>query len=424
MFILFLLVSPLCYGQYWTEFYVTDFPEPVTNNAVCEGFSTEGVFIYSFAGIDSTLQSTGVHLRSWRMNTQTLMVDQLPDLPDTLGKIATAASRVGNVIYILGGYHVFPNGNELSSNKLHRFDIAQNQFISDGTPIPVPIDDHVQAVYKDSLIFVVTGWSNTGNVPDVQVYNTYTNSWQSGTPTPNNNNYKCFGASGQIIGDTLYYFGGAAGFNFSAQTELRKGFINPLDPTDISWNVVELSPILEGYRSAACLTDQAIHWLGGSNVTYNYNAIAYNGSGLVSPSDHTVFYHPNGSWGSEPGMNIPMDLRGVANISTNRKQLIGGIGSNGVVQSRVIELVYSGSLSTAESGLDNSVFLYPNPTSGLLILGETGDCRVYNSVGSIVFEKPVLYNQRLNFDFLKSGIYHAVLNSKSGTFRQKLTIVK
>lgn len=423
-FLILIFLSFRCSGQYWAEQYVTDFPEPVTNNAVCEGFSVEGTFIYSFAGIDSTLQSSGIHLKSWRMNTQTLQVDVLPDLPDTLGKIAAGASRVGNIIFIVGGYHVFPNGNELSSNKVHRFDIAQNQFISDGAPIPVPIDDHVQAVYKDSLIYVVTGWSDNGNVPDVQIYNTFTDSWLAGTATPNNNSYKCFGASGEIIGDTLYYFGGAAGFNFSAQTELRKGHINPLNPVEITWTENEPTPNLAGYRSAACLTDQAIHWLGGSEVTYNFNAIAYNGSGLVSPANRTIHYHPDGAWGNEPGIDIPMDLRGVANITDRRKLIIGGIGPDGEVRSSVIELVYSGSLSVQDEVRKDESLLYPNPTAGYLNIKEAGRLMLYDCFGSLVLDQTVFKNGFLDLSRFQSGVYLSTLKMKSHISRQKLVLIK
>ena len=75
-------------------------------------------------------------------------------------------------------------------------------------------------VYKDSLIYVVTGWSGSGfsgtNVANVQIYNPANDTWSVGTPVPNTNQYKAFGASGIIVEDTIYYFGGAkiSGFNF------------------------------------------------------------------------------------------------------------------------------------------------------------------------------------------------------------------
>ncbi|MEZ4950536.1 MAG: hypothetical protein R2784_14295 [Saprospiraceae bacterium] len=45
----------------------------------------------------------------------------------------------------------------------------------------------------------------------------------SGTPVPNNNQYKAFGASGGIYGDTIIYIGGASiGNNFPIAPYIRK----------------------------------------------------------------------------------------------------------------------------------------------------------------------------------------------------------
>lgn len=415
---------PFGFSQNWILQEVAQLPEPVANNAVCEGFDGTTPFVYSFAGIDSTLHSSGIHLKSWRFNTQTLQTEPLPDLPDTLGKVACGASRVGDIIYIFGGYHVFPNGDEISSDRVHRYHTQTNTFLSDGAAIPVPIDDHVQAVYKDSLIFLVTGWSNTGNVNDVQIYNTYTNSWQVGTETPNNSRYKCFGASGEIIGDTLYYFGGAAGFNFAAQTELRKGYINPNNPTEISWSFTEPDPNLTTYRAATCVAGNAVHWLGGSNVTYNYNGIAYNGSGLVSPAEQVAYLHPSFSgWGSESLTNLPMDLRGIGNVTDTRKYLMGGIGNNGEVSSSVLQLDYEGSLSVADKSEKDEFVVYPNPSNGLVVINLEGRLSILNQLGKLQLEMNVTANEQVDLNMLTSGLYHVRLIRENGeTLTTKLIL--
>ena len=424
-FIWFFSFAQACLGQNWNISEVGNIPEPVANNAVCEGFSTEGTFIYSFTGIDSSLTYSGIHLKTWRMNTQTLQFEQLADVPDTLGKVAAGASRVGNIIYIFGGYHVLANGDEISSNKVHRFDVSQNQFISDGAPIPIPIDDHVQAVYKDSLIFLVTGWSNTGNVPDVQIYNTFTNSWQAGTSTPNSSMYTCFGASGEILGDTIYYFGGAGGFNFGAQSRLRKGYINPVNPTDISWAVSNPISGFTAYRAAACKTPSAVHWLGGSNVTYNYDAIAYNGSGLVEPANQAVFYVPNaGLLDKEESLQIPMDLRGVGNVSETQKYLIGGIGLNGTVLTNVLKLDYEGTLFVQEVQKSKESFLVPNPSTNRVFSSASGYLKIFDSKGALVLTKEVLKTDFIEINTLPSGLYFAQLRNDKSLFRQRLIVTK
>ncbi len=132
--------------------------EGVSNNAVCGAVNDQGnQVIYSFAGIDSTLQFSGIHLKNWSYNVDQDAFSSLPELPDTLGKIAAAASVIGDTIYIVGGYHVDSTGAEFSSNRIHRFNIRSNQFEPDGSPIPVAIDDHVQGVWRNQLLYVVTG---------------------------------------------------------------------------------------------------------------------------------------------------------------------------------------------------------------------------------------------------------------------------
>ena len=41
----------------------------------------------------------------------------------------------------------------------------------------------VAGVWRDSLILLVSGWHDTGNVPDVQVYDPDTDSWDSSNLT-------------------------------------------------------------------------------------------------------------------------------------------------------------------------------------------------------------------------------------------------
>jgi hypothetical protein len=125
-----------------------------------------------------------------------------------------------------------------------------NLYEPNGAVIPIAIEDHVQIVWRDSLIFLITGWSNSGNIPKVQIYNPELDTWQIGTKTPNTHEFKAFGPSVTIVGDTIYYFGGAkSNGNFSAVNKLRKGIINQNDTTNITWKIEENGPS-NGYRSA------------------------------------------------------------------------------------------------------------------------------------------------------------------------------
>jgi len=193
----------------WDSNSMADMPEPVSNNAVTGAILNDSFYVYSFGGIDSTKLFSGIHNKCWKYNETLDIWDTLPPLPDSLGRIAAAASVVNNIAYVMGGYHVYDDGQEVSMDDVFRLDLLTNTWLDNGTPIPVPIDDHVQAVYRDSLIYLITGWSGSGlsgtNVPNVQIYNPETDSWSVGTPVPNTNQYKAFGASGTILNDTILF---------------------------------------------------------------------------------------------------------------------------------------------------------------------------------------------------------------------------
>lgn len=351
-------------------------PEAVTNNAVTAANVNDTPFVYSFCGLDNTKIWSGIHLKAWRMNTITGEWQSLPPVPDPEGgKIACAASSVKNRVYLIGGYHVAQNGSETSSGKVHRFDPVTNTWLSDGTPLPKPIDDHVQAVWRDSLIYVITGWSNTGNVPDVQIYNPSTDSWLSGTPVPNNVSYKVFGASGVIIGDVIYYCGGAAaGINFPAASYFRTGVINPSNPTQITWSGFS-SPAAKGYRMAAAVKFGTAVWVGGSDITYNYNGISYDGaSGVPALARRKRFFPWNGALINEDTTALPaiMDLRGAAQPDNGYFITAGGMEPGQKVSNRVFKYIWEELLDADAPVGDEAFHVFPNPASDVLTIEYEG----------------------------------------------------
>ncbi len=317
-----------------------------TNQAVSEGFTNNKVYIYSFGGLDSTKLFSGIHQRSFRFDIEANIWEEIESLPDTLGKIANAASRINDTIYIIGGYHVFGDGSEKSSNKVHRFDIKNNQFLKDGNEIPVPIDDHVQAIWKNKLIYIVSGWSDHKNVPYVQIYDPKKNIWFPGSSVPDNKIYNSFGASGTIIGDTIYYFGGAAmDKNYPIQNYLRKGIINSNNPSEIKWSYQVVDSLISGYRMASFNKNNIPFWIGGSSDTYNYNGVAYDGSGGVNPN-HRILSLINNKFNIDFNKNITMDLRGIANINDSIKYIVGGMDKNQKVTNKVYKLEWKVKEST------------------------------------------------------------------------------
>jgi len=387
-------------------------PISVSNNAVCEGSIDGSNYLYSFGGIDSTKKHSGIHLKSYRYDIHTGQSTRLPDLPDTLGKIAAGASRIGNIIYIAGGYHVFEDRSELSSNKLHRFDIKGNTFLNDGPDIPTATDDHVQAVWRGKLLYLITGWSDVSNIALVQIYDPATNTWIQGTPVPNSDNFKSFGASGSIIGDTIYYFGGASSAaGFRIQKTLRKGVINPDKPTEIDWTISTPSTEIKGYRMAATTVNNSLHWLGGSLKTYNYNGIAYNGTGGVSPSHRDLSIEGDfGNWKEVFVTELPMDLRGIGNINDTLKYLMGGMLDEQTVTNKVYQLTWPNTGTAKASTPTSKVNILPNPFTQQLSIrvSEKVDLhwKLYNIHGLVLHsgtsQQPIA---RINTEHLVPGCY-------------------
>ena len=396
-------------GWIWTP--LASLPQPSTNHVLASGIADGNQFVYLFGGIDSTKSPVGISSKSMRYNVTTNMWEVISDLPFGLPRIAAGASTIKNKIYIAGGYHVYENLSEESLNKLHIFDPETNGFLADGADIPLAIDDHVQAVWRDSLLFIVTGWSNTSNVSNVQIYNPSTNTWMEGTPVPNNTSYKAFGASGAIVGDTIYYAGGAVGNNFIGTNKFRKGIINQNNPTEITWLLEADNPGNTGYRMGAIELENSIYWLGGGENTYNFDGIAYDGSGGVAPLERIMEYNTVTKVWNE-GLGAPygiMDIRGLAPIDDQRFIVAGGMGFDQEVVSDVylVERILPNDLNEIK---EESFFkIIDNPTINKQLnfsLNAQSNYRIYNCIGQVLqLGKLLQGNHILDLAYLKSGIY-------------------
>jgi hypothetical protein len=204
-------------------------------------------------------------------------------------------------------------------------------------------------------------------VPNVQIYNTYLDTWLMGASTPNTHDYKAFGTSGTIIGDTIYYFGGAkSSGGFGAVYVLRKGVIDSSNPTDVTWTLEENGPN-NSYRSACVSHGNNIFWIGGSIVSYNYDGIAYVGSGGVTPLMQIMRYQKYyKDWYSVEGSPfLVMDLRGVAQVSSTEWIICGGMYENQKVTNKTFLLTYDPVTGGINSDSKSDVYIYDRKIFGL-----------------------------------------------------------
>jgi N-acetylneuraminic acid mutarotase len=323
------LISTFCSGQ--------QLAEPVTNNAVAVLRQGKHTMIYSFFGLDSTKKWSGVHNKVIRYNLQSGESSVVLRMPD-LGRLAAGASVISNKAYVVGGYAVFENGKEKSSNQLFIFN-PRDESVQLGASLPVPIDDHVQATWRNQLLYVLGGWSDSVNVTTVQLYNPVADRWQMATPLPDELGAKVFGGCGTIVGDTIYFLGGATFSKFYPPSRnFYKGVINPRSPDKVKWISAGEYPGNFRYRSAAFSRDHFIYFIGGSNETYNYNGISYAEKKLVEPNRTILIYDQLTGRFSLKDLPTRMDLRSVAVVEPNRILLAGGMGEGQKVESTVVEI--------------------------------------------------------------------------------------
>ncbi len=421
LFLLGLLIPTTTQAQehLWIWRELAPMPEAVSNNAVVEAFVDGKPYVYSFSGIDETKIYSGIHQRAYRYDVETDEWTMLAPLPDDKGRIAAGASVIKGKIYIAGGYEVRASGTERSFDQLFVFDPESNTYLEDANPMPVAIDDQVQAVWRDSLLYLITGWSDFTNVSNVQIYNPSTDTWMEGTPVPDTPDYKVFGGSGTIVGDTIYYIGGTkieeTTLVFTLGDQLRKGYIHPDDPSQIDWET-ETHPLALGYRMAATtIFDQPI-WIGGSDIAYNFDGIGYNRSGGAEPLNRIITYKAEtGQLIKEEQVILPtMDLRGVAKISQNEYIIAGGMGANQEVSKRVFKLTWwHPDLVAVDHHLQSpSLTLYPNPASNFveMTIPTNGTLIMVNAQGQVIGQQSVLQGkERISIRDLKQGMYGIVL---------------
>lgn len=388
-------------------------PEPMTNCAVETYRTDKKDFVYVFGGIDSTLKSSGIHKRCYKINITEGNVSNLPEIPDSLGKIGVAATRICDKIYVVGGYQVLANGTELSSKLIHEFDLNGDTFTARKIEIPVAIDDHVQFHYNyrgSSLLYIIGGWSNTRNVGNVQIFNPATDEWSVGTPLPDTR-YFSFGASGFVDFNNITIAGGAGnGTGFPTNKNIRIGAIDQRDSTKIDWSF-DTTTTIHRYR-AACVDGI---WIGGSDSSFNYDGRSYVSGRLLDPVDSVILKSGN-SWArcATTSMNCynskyqeyigfekitwPMDLRDVGTgerylrdqfgvFSAKDYFIVGGILAGGEVSNKVIRL-RKASYSSLEERQDVEVKVFPNPTESIIhiIHHEASDLlmQLYNQLGQPV----------------------------------------
>lgn len=300
-------------------------PVPVTNNAVAAIATSGGVSVYSFLGMDSTRAPGGTTSAAYRWDVGSgegwL---PLPAVPGP-GRLAATAQVVRGRIYVLGGYTLAADGSERSVGDVNVYDPESGRW-ERGAGIPTPVDDAVSGVWRDSLIVLVSGWRDDGNVRDVQWYDPATDRWTRGTPIPGE---PVFGHSGSVVGDEIVYIDGVrvaeGDSRYAMNDEGWVGALDPSDPTSISWSRPVAHPAPNVYRAASGVVGRIALFVGGTDNPYNYDGIGYDGE-PSEPLRQVLAYAPAaGTWRNLPAPPLAtMDHRTLG-VAGGQVFLVGGM---------------------------------------------------------------------------------------------------
>ena len=243
-------------------------------------------------------------------------------------------------VFLFGGYVVDGQGGETTLPDVNVYEPLTDRWFR-AADMPVAVDDSVTGVYRDRYIYLVSGWSKTDAVHNVQVYDAQKNKWPQATPIPGT---PVFGHAGAIVGDTIVYIDGAhknaAEPSPNTSPRMNAGWARSTITTSRKFNGPSC-PVIPGtarYRIAAggSEKDQKIYFSGGTDNPYNYNGIGYNGE-PAEPSPVTFAFNLRTSKWETINLHTPqptMDHRGLVVIPEGLV-IMGGMEKGQQVTSRV-----------------------------------------------------------------------------------------
>ncbi len=323
---------PVAAGVVWRE--GPRLPAPVGNNAVAAVASRSGATVLSFLGIDSTKAGSGVTNAAYRWDFGSREEWRTIDPVPGPGRLAPTVAVVGGRVFVFGGYTVAADGSERSLPDVNVYNPMTDTW-GRAADMPVAVDDAVGGVWSRSLVYLVSGWHDTGNVADVQVFDPSIDLWTSATAIEG---APVFGHSGSVVGNEIVYVGGARVVEgrprFVVDSAAWRGRIDPSDPAVISWERIPGPPGPALYRAAAGSVGGRLLLLGGTDNPYNFDGIGYDGR-PSAPAHQLVAYDPGTGWVElEPPPVATMDHRTLA-VAGGWVFVVGGMEEGQRVSDRV-----------------------------------------------------------------------------------------
>ena len=304
---------------------VPPLPVAVTNHAVAAGVFGGKWRLFAMLGIDSTKRWSGITRNAWEWAEGDTAWRALPPVPGAHGRLASSAQFVRGRVYLFGGYTVDSLGAERSLSAVDIWDPGSRSWRA-GAPIPVPVDDAIAGVYRDSLVYLVSGWHDTDNVQDVQIYDVTRDRWVRGTPIPGPG---VFGHGGAMSGTRIVFIDGARrsanGPKYVNESQFWMGTIDSLRPERITWAKLPSHPPPVRYRPAVASCGPFVIFAGGTDNPYNYNGVGYDGVPSIPLASALVLDTEQRVWRTVPPAPVAtMDHRGLI-IRSDTGWIVGGM---------------------------------------------------------------------------------------------------
>ncbi len=309
-------------------------PSPVTDNAVAALDTDLGPAVFSFGGMGPSKQWDGVTDVVYRWQ---LAADGWTDAAPVPGggRLGATAQVVRGKVYLLGGFRVEEDGSKHSVSRVDIYDPGTDSW-SRGPDMPVAVHDAVGGVWRDSLIVLVSGWHDSGDVDDVQWYDPSAARWFSGTPIDMD---PAFGTAGAVVGDRVVYTDGIRvrpdSRGFMIDTASWIGKVDPDDPTSIAWRRLPDHPGPAVYRAASGTLGGLALFVGGTDRPYDFDGIGFDGR-PAEPLRQALSYSPaSKAWRHLPAPPIAtMDHRTLGVVG-GTVYLVGGMETDQRVSDKV-----------------------------------------------------------------------------------------
>ncbi len=333
-----------------------ELPEPRANNPVARVVTDAGTLW--FTGLGLTTGKTWRDLRAdgwiwsegqdeWRQ------IQALPAFRGLSGRLGSHAAVISGSIYVIGGYTVSADHTERSTPGIWKLVFDPEPGWKLVTRMPVPVDDSVALVLQDRYLYLVSGWSDTGNVNLVQIWDSEQNAWTQAEPWPG---AAVFGHAGGMVGYRLVICGGArikypadGPRQFIASDECWLGTVREDDMRRLDWKPLPPMPGGPRYRAGAVGTliegAARIIFAGGADRPYNYDGTGYDGN-PADAFDSVVSYNlDREAWECrEPMPEARMDLRGLL-FDGHALTLFGGLDDQREVRADAVQWSLAGTIA-------------------------------------------------------------------------------